>query len=156
MEETFDIRALEEGEAYPFDLLRLADPDQSVLESYLFDSELFVLEESAKILGVLVLKELGADELEIMNIAIEEKHQGKGWGKVLISFGIEEAKKRKAKSLWIATGNSSIAQLALYQKMGFEMAEIRWDHFLQNYAEPIWENGIQCKHMVRFRMKITG
>ncbi|MDW3646808.1 MAG: GNAT family N-acetyltransferase [Bacteroidia bacterium] len=151
MKPTFTIKALGEGEDYPFDLLRLADPDQAVLESYLIDSKLFVLEEAAKILGVLVLKELKDDELEIMNIAIEEKQQGKGWGKVLLNFGIEEAKKRKAKSLWIATGNSSIGQLALYQKMGFEMAEIRRDHFLLNYAEPIWENGIQCKHMIRLK-----
>ena len=153
MEESFNIRALGKWEDYPFDLLRLADPDQAVLETYLFDSELFVLEESTNILGVLVLKKLKNDELEIMNLAIEEKQQGKGWGKVLLNYGIEEAKKRKAKSLWIATGNSSIGQLALYQKMGFEMAEIRWDHFVHNYAEPIWENGIQCKHMVRLKME---
>jgi len=153
MEARFNIRALEDGEIYPFDLLQLADPDQAVLESYLFDSEIFVLEETSTLLGVLVLKKLGTNVFEIMNIAIEEKQQGKGWGKVLLNFGIEEAKKRKAKCLWIATGNSSIGQLALYQKIGFEMAEIRWDHFVHNYAEPIWENGIQCKHMVRLKME---
>ena len=88
-----------------------------------------------------------------MNIAIKEEVQGRGWGKVLLNFAIEEAKKRKAKDLWIATGNSSIGQLALYQKMGFEMADIRWNHFIDNYPEAIWENGIQCKHMLILRME---
>ncbi|MEL6255113.1 MAG: GNAT family N-acetyltransferase [Bacteroidota bacterium] len=154
MEPTFNIRALGEGEAYPLDLLRLADPDQAVLKSYLFDSELFLLYESSLLIGVLVLKSLNRDEYEVMNIAIQEVEQGKGWGKVLLRFALEEVKQRKAKALWIATGNSSIGQLALYQKMGFEMAEIRHNHFLLNYSEPIWENGIQCKHMVRLKREV--
>lgn len=153
MDKTFDIRPHKKGEAYPFELLLLADPEKKVLESYLYDAELFVLSEASVTLGVLVLKSSDEKSYEIMNIAIKEEVQGKGWGKVLLNFAIEEAKKRKAKDLWIATGNSSIGQLALYQKMGFEMADIRWNHFIDNYSEAIWENGIQCKHMLRLRME---
>ena len=25
------------------------------------------------------------------------------------------------------------------------------DYFLRNYPEPIWENGIQCKHQLIFK-----
>ena len=155
MDKTFVIKSHQEGDAYPFDLLLLADPEKKVLESYLYDSELFLLSKSSLLLGVLVLKALGESSYEIMNIAIKEEEQGKAWGKVLLNFAIEEAKNRKANALWIATGNSSIGQLALYQKMGFEMAEIRWDHFIQHYPNPIWENGIHCKHMLRLKMDLA-
>ena len=36
----------------------------------------------------------------------------------------------------------------VYQKEGFEMKEIVKDFFLYNYDKPIYENGIQCKHMI--------
>ena len=59
------------------------------------------MSEASVTLGVLVLKSLEEKSYEIMNIAIKEEVQGRGWGKGLLYFAIEEAKKRKAKALWI-------------------------------------------------------
>lgn len=34
------------------------------------------------------------------------------------------------------------------------MKEIHHDYFIDNYAEPIFENGIQCRDMVRLGIKL--
>ena len=52
------------------------------------------------------------------------------------------------KSICIGTSNASIGQLYLYQKQGFEIFKIEKKFFLKNYNQEIFENGIQCKHML--------
>lgn len=64
-----------------------------------------------------------------------------------INFEINE-------ELMIGTGNSSINQLALYQKCGFRVIGVERDFFINNYDEPIFENGIQCVDMIRLSIEI--
>lgn len=58
-------------------------------------------------------------------------------------------------SIEIGTGNSSIQELALYQKCGFRLKEIIHDYFVDNYDEPIFENSIQCRDMVLLQLKFN-
>jgi aminoglycoside 6'-N-acetyltransferase I len=81
-------------------------------------------------------------------MAISELFQGNGFGKQLLQFAEEISQQSGYKKLIIGTGNSSIAQLALYQKAGFEIVRIEKDFFVKNYKQPIMENGIPCKHMI--------
>lgn len=51
----------------------------------------------------------------------------------------------------LGTGNSSIDNLAFYQKMGFEMTALWLNYFAeQGYDSDLMEDGIACKHMLRF------
>ncbi|PKL30065.1 MAG: GNAT family N-acetyltransferase, partial [Spirochaetae bacterium HGW-Spirochaetae-10] len=61
---------------------------------------------------------------------------------------IEWAQKNGSRSIVIGTGNSSLTQLSLYQKLGFRMDHIIKDFFTDNYSEPIVENGLLCRDMV--------
>ena len=97
---------------------------------------------------------LDAHTAEVKNIAVSESEQGKGYGKALLKYADQVAKEWECETLLIGTGNSSIGQLALYQKVGFEMLRIEKDFFLRHYAEPIWENGIQCKHRVILEKRV--
>ena len=36
--------------------------------------------------------------------------------------------------------------MMLYQQEGFDLVAVDRDYFVRNYAEPIWENGIRCRH----------
>jgi len=56
----------------------------------------------------------------------------------------------------IGTGNSSIHQLSLYQRQGFEMKTVKWHFFTEQYQEPIIENGILCQHLIIFGKKIAS
>jgi len=145
---------LAQGIKPPWDLLLLADPSREMVDQYLSKSEVFVGELQGKVIAVLVLFPIDKHNIEIKNLAVDMSYQGKGLGKQLIQFSIDYAKKRTMGKLIIATGNSSIGQLALYQSLGFELFEVNWGFFERNYHEPIIENGITCKHLMRLQIKI--
>ena len=148
----FIIRKLKHDEKTPMDLLLLADPSEKSILKYIGKSEVYAALENNHIIGVYVLTEIAPKKVELMNVAVAESHQGKGIGKLLVCHAIEVAKTSGRDSIEIGTGNSSIQQLALYQKCGFRMKEIFHDYFVKHYEEPIFENGIQCRDMVRLEI----
>lgn len=150
------IRELQPNEKLPMDLLLLADPSETSIEKYIHKSKVYVAVEDTLIIGVYVLMEIAPGKAEIMNVAVAETHHGKGIGKALVRHAIKNARQLGMKSVEIGTGNSSIQQLVLYQKCGFRLKEIIHDYFIDNYDEPIFENGIQCRDMVRLSVNFTS
>jgi aminoglycoside 6'-N-acetyltransferase I len=107
-----------------------------------------------EVIGAIVLSALSANCCEIKNIAVKTEFQGRGVGKFLLDFAVEAAKNEHYQSICIGTSNSSTGQLHLYQKKGFEIKEIIKAFFTDNYPEPIYENGIQAKHLIMLEMKL--
>jgi len=132
----------------PFYLLELADPSRIQINEYLKTGTCYVAKVDSKVIGVFVLHQIDSTSIEVKNIAVDQNEQGKGFGKALLRYAELVCRDLGFEKLVIGTGNSSLNQLALYQKEGFEMCDIQKDFFLKNYTEPIFENGIQCKHMV--------
>lgn len=128
--QTISFKRLEEGQKTPFDLLLLADPSKNLIDRYLKKSEVFTAVYKEEIISVVVLFPLSSDNLEIKNLAVNPNLQGKGIGSFLIENVIQKAKDSGYKLVRIATANSSVRQLQLYQKLGFELAEIKKDFFL--------------------------
>lgn len=136
----------------PWPLLLLADPSRAQIERYLPQSRLLALCDGEAVRGVLVLTARSWGVVEITNLAVDEAWQGRGLGRRLLAAAIDTARALGALRLDIATGNSSLAQLGLYQRMGFRLASIEHDYFALNYPEPIIENGIRCRDRVRLDM----
>lgn len=143
------IRKLNKGEIPPMNLLLLADPSREIVEEYVGRGECFLAEIEQRIIGVYVLLPTRPETVELVNVAVVEEQQGKGIGKRLIMDAIRIAKTKGYKTIEIGTGNSSIGQLALYQKCGFRIVGVDIDFFVRHYPEEIFENGIQCKDMIR-------
>lgn len=148
------IRKLQHDETPPYELLLLADPSRELVEAYVAEGECYIAEEQDNIIGVFVIVPLTNETVEIKNIAVREDKQGHGIGKKLLGAAIEVAKSHGYEWIDIGTGNSSIGQLALYQKCGFRISGVIKDFFVQHYDEVITENGIQCMDMVRLRLQI--
>jgi ribosomal protein S18 acetylase RimI-like enzyme len=148
------IRKLRNEEKPPKKLMLLADPDEHVINSYLARSECCVLDLNNEIVGVYVLLPTRPFTIELVNIAISDSYQGKGYGKKLVLHAIMAARQEGYKTIEIGTGNSSVGQLALYQKCGFEIVGIDKDFFIRHYTEEIFENGIQCKDMIRLSLQL--
>jgi ribosomal protein S18 acetylase RimI-like enzyme len=144
------IRRLLPSETPPMELLLEADPSETKVTTYLNQGSCFLAEEKDTIHGVYVMLPIKPGTAEIMNISVQASSQGKGIGKQLIRHAINQATKDGYSSLEVGTGNSSIDQLAFYQKCGFRITAIAFDFFLEHYDKPIYENGIQCRDMVRF------
>ncbi|AYB39153.1 GNAT family N-acetyltransferase [Brevibacillus laterosporus] len=144
-----NIRMIHESEDLPMDLLLLADPSEMLVMEYVSRGQCYVMEQDGRVIGTYVLIPTRPETVELVNVAVEEEQHGKGYGKQLVRHAIESAKQNNYKTIEIGTGNSSVVQLALYQKCGFRMTHIDRDFFIRHYDEPIFENGIQCVDMVR-------
>lgn len=144
-----NIRELRKNESIPMQLLLLADPSSSIVEDYLVRGKCFVAEIENEIVGEYVLLPTKPETIELVNVAVSRNRQGKGIGKKLVQDAVEQAVQRGYKIIEVGTGNSSLDQLALYQKCGFRITGVDSDFFIRHYPEEIFENGIQCRDMVR-------
>ncbi|MGV2927646.1 GNAT family N-acetyltransferase [Macrococcus capreoli] len=129
-------------------LLLIADPSVEMINQYIKTGLVYKLEIENKTIGVVVLKEVCESTREIMNTAVSEAYQGKGYGKMMRKEAEKIAKHSGYNNLIIATANSSLNQLALYQKCGFRIIEIKKDFFINEYKEVIMENGIRAMDKV--------
>ncbi|MBF0706812.1 GNAT family N-acetyltransferase [Alkalihalobacillus hwajinpoensis] len=133
---------------FPYDLLLDADPSLDHIERYLKVGSCYVAVEEQEVMGVYVLVEKEEEIMEIMNIAVREDRRGKGIGKKLIHDAIQRSEALGATKIEIGTGNSSLDQLALFQKCHFRITDII-EGFFDSYPETIIENGIPCRDMIR-------
>ncbi len=144
-----------EIERIPYDLLLEADPSFMHIDNYLNHGYCFVATEDQEVLGVYILAKKNDKTMEIMNIAVKENLRGKGIGRKLIQHALEKAVEFGAENVEIGTGNSSLAQLALYQKCGFRIIGII-EGFFEDYPEPIIEDGIPCRDMIRLSYRMQN
>jgi ribosomal protein S18 acetylase RimI-like enzyme len=142
------------NEHIPSDLLLLSDPSEEVIAEYIGYSVKFIAKLNNKIVGALLLLKTRPRTMEIMNISVYEEYQNKGIGKKLILVAIDYAKEVKAKTLDIGTGNPGLIQMMLYQKCGFRIVGVELDYFRKNHDEKIFENGIECRDMIRMQMEL--
>jgi GNAT superfamily N-acetyltransferase len=94
------------------------------------------------------------DPSEIMELAIVPQRHGQGLGRQLVNWVIEEARRRGKHQLLVGTANSSIGNIAFYQKLGFRMDHVRQDYF-RYYRDPVYEDGIQVCDLLVFRLDLA-
>jgi len=138
----------------PWDLLLEADPSKERVQAYLDSGAVVGMFEGDSIVGVFVLTTLAEDTIELMNIAVHPDYRGHGFGKMLLAEAIRRSRAAGATQIEVGTGNSSLDQMAFYQKAGFRIAGVDRDFFVRNYPEPIEENGIPCRDMVRLSLEL--
>jgi ribosomal protein S18 acetylase RimI-like enzyme len=145
------VRLLDKDQQIPYDLLLLADETIDAINKYIHQSDIYVFDRDNIMIAAFVLQTISDDTVEIKNIAVDIAFQGLGIGQGLLKNAINLAKEKGFKKLIIGTGDAGIKQLYLYQKVGFEIYEIKHRYFIDNYPEPIFENGIQLKHMIMLK-----
>ena len=143
------VRKLDSNEIPPMDLLLSADPTKEHVEEYFRRGQCFIAEDKGQVIGVYVLLPTRSRTVELVNIAVAKEKQGYGLGKQLVHHAIQIAKNEGYKTMEIGTGNSSIGQLALYQKSAFRITGIDRDFFIQHYYEEIFGKSIRCRDMIR-------
>lgn len=141
-------------EEAPIELLLTADPSEALVRGYLEKGDCYIAKVEERVVGVVLV--IFKDEItaEIINIAVTKEFQRKGIAKQLIEYVKKVVKEKDFSTLEVGTGNSSIFQLLLYQKCGFRITGIEFDFFRNNYSEPIYENGVECRDMVRLSMEL--
>lgn len=147
-----EISAVSEQDA-PYDILTIADPSEELIRKYLQDSQCYIGKVNGKTVGAYILRKNDASTMELLNIAVVPEYQAEGIGSELLKNVIETSKGLGAGKVVLGTGTFGY-QLAFYQKAGFRVDSIEKNFFLDNYDEPVIENGIQLKDMLRLSLSI--
>lgn len=139
----------------PVHLLLLADPSEQAIDKYLRYSRCFIADSDDTIVGVCIIKPSDNNVLELMNIAVSPAVQQGGIGSKLLQHVIEICRHSGARRLEVGTGTFGYP-LTFYQRAGFRVTNIDKDFFLLNYTEPVFENGIQHKDMLRLSLEFAN
>lgn len=140
-----------EREKY-LDYLLLADEDEQIVKQYINAGDMYSIHMNDQLVGVVLFVYHQGRVVELKNFALAPEWRGRGIGKAVLqkAFAIY---KNDMKQMIVGTANSSLENIAFYQKAGFRMSEIRRG-FFEKYSTPIIENGIQALDMVVFEKKL--
>lgn len=127
------------------DLLLLGDEDEKMIDKYLERGEMYILDDNG-IKAECVVTDEGSKILEIKNIAVSSKFQKQGYGKKLIEF-ITEKYSENFSVIQAGTGDSPLT-IPFYEKCGFRKSHIVKNFFIDNYKNPIYEEGVQLIDMI--------
>lgn len=90
---------------------------------------------------------------EILELAVAAGQQGRGLGRRIVAWLADEARRRGKARLLVGTANSSLGNIAFYQKCGMRMDSVRPDYFWYE-QQPVFENGIQKRDLLLFRLDL--
>lgn len=137
------------------DLLLLADESEEVVNEYINEGEMYSILYGGEIAGVALFTFHPEQIVELKNVALGENFRGRGLGKMILNQAFEVYRTKGLEKMIVGTANSSIANLAFYQKAGFRMTEIKRG-FFEKYPAPIYENGIRALDMVMFEKVLAN
>ena len=133
------------------DLLLLADEQEDMIDRYLDDGSLFVLDdEGVKCVAVVVA--LNAEECELKNIATYPEHQNKGYGKAMVDY-LSGRYLGEFETMYVGTGDVPKI-LRFYERCGFRISHRDENFFIDNYDHPMFEDGVQLRDMVYLRKDV--
>ena len=150
-----DIREFLSVEELPYDLLSEADPSREAVDDYTRRGKCYGAFDSDGLpVGICVLLRTRPFTMELVNLSVRTDFQRRGIGKSLIEYAKHKSRSERCTVLEVGTANAGTGQLAFYQKCGFEIDGLDSDFFRRTYTEPIFENGLECRHMVRVRIEL--
>ncbi len=117
------------------DLLLLADPEWAVVEKYLHKGEMYALYEGGQAVAeaIVTVREDGACELK--NLAVDPAFQRKGYARMLVEH-LARTMSERFDRMYVGTSGPK-----LYERMGFTRAYTVPNFFVDNYSEPVWDEG---------------
>ena len=142
---------VKENKKQYLDLLLSADEQEDMIDRYLDQGKMFVLDEDGVKCECVVTDE-GNGVLEIKNIATVPEFQRKGYAKALIDFLVQKYAEHYT-ILQVGTGDSPLT-IPFYEKCGFVRSHSIPNFFTDHYDHPIFECGIRLVDMIYLQRKI--
>ena len=126
-------------------LLLLGDEQEDMIDRYLGKGEMY-LAKDPEVVGECVVCKVDDGVYEIKNIATDPALHGKGYGRALIEYVMEQYR-GKGHTMLVGTGDSPLT-VPFYQRCGFTEHHRVKNFFLDNYDHPIVECGVTLCDMV--------
>lgn len=151
--EDYRFYKLKENGPIPFELLLLADETEAAIKKYIYQSDIYTVYsfESPIPIGIFALYRISDLVIEIKNIGVLEKFRNKGVGRFLIKKIKEIAAKGNYKEVIVGTPDSGARQIRFYERNGFRKYAVKKNFFIDNYREPIYEDGVILKDMTMLK-----
>ena len=134
------------------DLLLLADESEDMIDLYLEEADMFVLENPHVVASCVVSKH-SSTIFEIKNLATSPSEQRKGYGRQLVQYIFNHYKCKGAYTIIVGTGESPLT-LPFYQSCGFVIYDRIENFFTIHYPNPIIEEGIILKDMILLKKEL--
>jgi GNAT superfamily N-acetyltransferase len=103
------------------------------------EHDVWVLEAAPRLVGVIELI-VENDRLWVHNVAIDPSVQGRGFGRRLLSFAEDEARRLGLPAIGLLTNERYVANIAMYQRYGYR----------ETHREPY-----RGTDLVHFRKRLT-
>ena len=145
------IREVNKNKKQFISLLLLADEQESMVDRYLENGTMYVLEDN-DVKAECVVTDEGNGILEIKNIAVNPKYHRMGYGKALIDF-LDSKYADEYSTLQVGTGDSPLT-IPFYEKCGFVRSLKIPNFFTDNYDHPIYEGGVQLIDMIYLQRRL--
>ena len=150
--ETATVREAREDELKAvLPLLLLAEPSAGALRWSLknLSDAAYVMEDGGQIVGAATVR-FRREPCEIVELGVARELQGRGYGRRLVGWLLEEARRRGKREVFLGTRSTSAGNIIFYQKCGFRVQGVRLDYFWY-YDEPVYENGLLVRDMIVLR-----
>ena len=146
-----EIKEVRDGKKQFISLLLLADEQENMIDRYLENGTMYVLEDNG-VKAECVVTDEGSGILEIKNLAVVPEHQRNGYGKALIDFLVRKYAAGYS-VLQVGTGDSPLT-VPFYEKCGFVRFRTLPNFFTDNYDHPIYESGVLLSDMVYLQKRL--
>ena len=148
-----EIKIVKDNKKDFLDLLLLADEQESMIDKYLDRGTLFVLYDDG-LKSICIVTDEGDSSCEIQNLATYEQFQGRGYGRYIVKH-VCEYYKNQCSTMLVGTGDVPWA-VSFYEGCGFVFSHRLKDYFIKHYDNPMFEEGIQLKDKVYFKMELSA
>lgn len=146
-----EIKLITEHKEDYFEWLLLADEQKELVEAYLYQGDMWALEEDGvKTVSIVIFKD--EQTCELKNLATLPSHQGHGYGKKMIQF-LFSYYQPSYQYMEVGTGDSP-KTIPFYEKCGFKRDHIIPNFFLDHYDHPIIEDGMILKDMIYLKKEL--
>lgn len=147
-----EIKEIKDNKKQFLSLLLLADEQENMIDKYIDRGIMYVLDDEGIIKAECIITDEQNGVLEIKNLAVKPEYQRKGYGKVMIDFIVKNYKE-KYSILQVGTGDSPLT-IPFYEQCGFIRSHYIKNFFIDNYEQPIYEDGIQLIDMIYLQRKL--
>lgn len=132
-------------------LLLLAEPSAGALRWSLknLSDSVYVLEDGGRLVAAASVR-FRREPCEIVELGVAPELQGSGYGRRLVGWLLEEARRRGKREVFLGMRSTSAGNIIFYQKCGFRVHGVRPDYFWY-YDEPVYENGLLVRDMIVLR-----
>lgn len=104
----------------PIDERVLSNPKKEIIDK---DGEIFYALYIGKVVGTCAVKKVAPRTYEILKMAVTEKFQAKGIGRMLMNKAVDFAKSKKAQTLKLDTSRKLEGAMKLYESRGFKISD---------------------------------